>query len=133
MGPPRGLVAPYPRSGRANPRRGVKMIGLRYCAAAVSAEQTLEVVVVTGASAGVGRAIATAFGACGARVALLARGRAGLEGARADVEAAGGRAVAIPTDVADAAAVERAAEQAEEAFGPLDVWVNDAMATVFSP
>ena len=92
-----------------------------------------EVVVVTGASAGVGRATARAFGERGARVGLLARGEAGLEGAREDVEAAGGTALAIPTDVADADAVEDAAERVEEEFGPVDVWVNNAMTSVFSP
>ena len=92
-----------------------------------------EVVVITGASAGVGRATAQAFGRRGAHVALLARGREGLEGARRDVEALGGRALVLPTDVADAAQVEAAATSAEEAFGPIDVWVNNAMASVFSP
>ena len=92
-----------------------------------------EVVVVTGASAGLGRAIARAFAGEGARIGLLARGRAGLEGACRDVEQLGGRAIAIPTDVADANAVEAAAALVEEKFGPIDVWVNNAMASVFSP
>jgi NAD(P)-dependent dehydrogenase (short-subunit alcohol dehydrogenase family) len=92
-----------------------------------------EVVVVTGATSGVGRAVACAFGRQGARVGLLARGEAGLEGARRDVEAAGGQATAVPTDVADADQVERAASRVEEAFGPIDVWVNNAMVTVFAP
>jgi NAD(P)-dependent dehydrogenase (short-subunit alcohol dehydrogenase family) len=91
------------------------------------------VVVITGASAGVGRATALAFARRGASVGLVARGRAGLEGARRDVEAAGGRAIVLPTDVADAAQVEAAAARVEEAFGPIDVWVNNAMASVFSP
>jgi NAD(P)-dependent dehydrogenase (short-subunit alcohol dehydrogenase family) len=91
-----------------------------------------EVVVVTGASAGVGRAIAREFGRHGACVALVARGRAGLAGARREVEEAGGQALELPTDVADADAVEAAAAAAEEAFGPIDVWVNDAMTTVFA-
>jgi short-subunit dehydrogenase len=91
------------------------------------------VVVVTGASAGVGRATAQAFGKRGDRVALLARGQDGLEGAREEVEAVGGQALAIPTDVADADEVETAAERAERELGPIDVWVNDAMTTVFSP
>ncbi|HXU00147.1 MAG TPA: SDR family oxidoreductase [Polyangia bacterium] len=94
-----------------------------------SAEQ--QVVVVTGASAGVGRAAAVRFGRAGARVALIARGRAGLEGARREVEAAGGHALAIPCDVSDAAAVEAAAERIERELGPIDVWVNNATATVF--
>src|SRR3954466_10149656 len=93
---------------------------------------TPEVVVVTGASAGVGRAVARAFAREGACVGLIARGRAGLEGARREVELLGGKALALPTDVADADAVERAAAQAEEAFGPIDVWVNNAMLSVFS-
>src|SRR4051794_8954393 len=91
------------------------------------------VVVITGASAGVGRATAVEFARRGCRVALLARGKAGLAGAVHDVSAAGGKAIAIPTDVADADAVERAATQAVAAFGPIDVWVNNAMASVFSP
>jgi short-subunit dehydrogenase len=92
-----------------------------------------KVVVVTGASAGIGRAVARAFAERGARVGLLARGREGLEGARKDVEAAGGKALAIPTDVADAQAVESAAQKVEEELGPIDVWVNNAMVSVFSP
>jgi len=90
-------------------------------------------VVVTGASAGVGRAAAVAFASRGDRVGLLARGRAGLEGALAEVEAAGGTGITIATDVADADAVERAAGEVEERIGPIDVWVNNAMATVFAP
>ncbi len=94
---------------------------------------TPEVVVVTGASAGVGRAIVQAFARRGAHIGLLARGEAGLEGARRDVEAAGGKAIVIPTDMADPDQVEAAASKVEETFGPIDVWVNDAMASVFSP
>ena len=90
-------------------------------------------VVVTGASAGVGRAAAVAFASRGDRVGLLARGRAGLEGALAEVEAAGGTGITLATDVADADAVERAAGEVEERIGPIDVWVNNAMATVFAP
>src|SRR5438552_15717914 len=92
-----------------------------------------EVVVVTGASGGVGRAVAHAFARRGARVGLLARGKEGLEGAREEVRSLGGRALALPTDVADAGQVEAAAETVERELGPIDVWVNDAMATVFAP
>jgi short-subunit dehydrogenase len=92
-----------------------------------------QVVVVTGASAGVGRAIVRAFAHRGADVGLIARGTDGLAGAQREVEAVGGRALAIPTDVADAAAVEAAAERIEQELGPIDVWVNDAMVSVFSP
>jgi NAD(P)-dependent dehydrogenase (short-subunit alcohol dehydrogenase family) len=92
-----------------------------------------EVVVVTGASAGVGRAIAQRFAREGAYIGLLARGRDGLEGARREVEELGGRALSLPTDVADADAVERAAEAVELEFGPIDIWINNAMVSVFSP
>src|SRR5437588_1481487 len=92
-----------------------------------------EVVVITGASAGLGRATARAFAREGAHIGLLARGRDGLEGARRDVERLGGRALVLPTDVADADQVERAAEAIEREFGPIDIWVNNAMASVFSP
>jgi NAD(P)-dependent dehydrogenase (short-subunit alcohol dehydrogenase family) len=94
---------------------------------------TPEVVVVTGASAGVGRAIVQAFAKRGAHLGLLARGHAGLEGAQRDVEKLGGKALAIPTDVADAAQVEAAAARVEETFGPIDLWINVAMASVFAP
>lgn len=92
-----------------------------------------QVVVITGASAGAGRATAIAFARRGARVALLARGPDGLEGARRDVEAAGGQALVFAVDVSDSDAVERAAAETEAHFGPIDVWVNNAMASVFSP
>lgn len=96
-------------------------------------QNTSRVVVVTGASAGVGRAIVQAFAKQGAAIGLLARGHEGLEGARKDVEAAGGKALMIPTDVADAEQVEAAAAKVEETFGPIDIWINVAMASVFSP
>lgn len=92
-----------------------------------------DVVVITGASGGVGRAAAVAFARRGARIGLLARGRGGLEAARHDVEAAGGRALVLPTDVSDPDQVEAAAEAVEREFGAIDVWVNVAMATVFAP
>lgn len=91
------------------------------------------VAVVTGASAGIGRAIAREFAAHGWRVALVARGHDGLEGARADVERLGSQALVLPTDVAEEAQVEAAAAQVEAAWGSIDVWVNDAMATIFAP
>ena len=94
--------------------------------------RTPEVVVVTGASAGVGRAIARAFARRGAHLGLVARGHTGLEGARRDVEELGGKALVLPTDVADADQVEAAAARVEEIFGPIAIWVNDAMTTVFS-
>src|SRR2546423_402552 len=92
-----------------------------------------EVVVVTGASGGVGRAVAHAFARRGARLGLLARGREGLERCREEVESLGGRALVLPADVADAQQVEAAAEKVERELGPIDVWVNNAMATVFAP
>jgi NAD(P)-dependent dehydrogenase (short-subunit alcohol dehydrogenase family) len=91
------------------------------------------IVAITGASAGVGRATARAFARRGWDVALLARGVDGLEGARRDVESFGRRALALPTDVANARQVEHAAEQIERELGPIDVWVNNAMVSVFSP
>jgi NAD(P)-dependent dehydrogenase (short-subunit alcohol dehydrogenase family) len=96
-------------------------------------DRSREVVVVTGASAGVGRATTAVFGRQGAKVALLARGTQGLEAAAKEVEAAGGIALPLPTDVAEAEQVEAAAQRVEETFGPIDVWVNDAMVTVFAP
>lgn len=92
-----------------------------------------EVVFVTGASSGVGRAVAEAFGKRGARVGLLSRNEDGLNGAATAIHAAGGEALICPADVADAGAVERAAAQVESQWGHIDVWVNVAMATVFAP
>lgn len=92
-----------------------------------------EVVVITGASAGVGRAVVREFARDRAWVGLIARGRDGLEGAKREVEAAGGRALVLPLDVADADAVDQAADRVERELGPIDVWVNNAMVSVFSP
>jgi short-subunit dehydrogenase len=92
-----------------------------------------KVVVITGASAGIGRALARRFARDGARIGLLARGREGLEGARRDVEILGGEALPIPTDVSDSVQVEAAASMVEEQLGPIDIWINNAMVSVFSP
>jgi short-subunit dehydrogenase len=100
--------------------------------AQMSATEKPEVVVVTGSSGGVGRAVAHAFARRGAHIGLLARGEKGLAEAKAEVEALGGKAVTVPTDVADHEQVEAAAAAVEEHFGEIDVWVNDAMSTVFA-
>jgi NADP-dependent 3-hydroxy acid dehydrogenase YdfG len=92
-----------------------------------------ETVVITGASAGIGRACARLFAGRGADVVLIARGRAGLDAAVAEVEDLGGRGLAVPADVADHRQVEAAADAALEAFGSVDVWVNVAFASVFAP
>jgi short-subunit dehydrogenase len=92
-----------------------------------------KVVVITGGSAGIGRATAVEFARQGARLALIARGRERLESACREVEANGGRALALPADVAESAQVEEAASTAEHELGPLDVWVNNAMTSVLSP
>jgi NAD(P)-dependent dehydrogenase (short-subunit alcohol dehydrogenase family) len=92
-----------------------------------------ETVVITGASGGIGRAVARLYGERGACVGLIARGDAGLAGAAADVEEAGGKALAVPADVADYAQVEGAARRVEEQFGPIDTWINVAFASVFAP
>ena len=91
-----------------------------------------DVVVVTGASAGVGRATVRKFAEDGARIGLIGRGRPGLEHAKREVEERGGEALVLPCDVADPAAVDAAASAVEEAFGPIDVWVNDAMVTLYA-
>lgn len=98
-----------------------------------NAEGRPEVVVVTGASAGVGRAVVRRFARERAHIALLARGVDGLDAARREVEEAGGRALVLPTDVACWDEVDRAAAQTEETFGDIDIWINNAMASVFSP
>src|SRR5438128_554791 len=92
-----------------------------------------EIVVVTGASAGVGRATVQAFARRGARLGLIARGLDGLEATRAEVEQLGGSALVFAVDVADPDKVEEAAARVEEAFGPINIWVNNAMVSVFSP
>jgi NAD(P)-dependent dehydrogenase (short-subunit alcohol dehydrogenase family) len=92
-----------------------------------------QTVVITGASAGIGRATARLYGRRGARVVLIARGEAGLEAAAREVRQAGGWALPIPADVADSDAVQQAAEQAESDFGPIDVWINVAFTSVFAP
>jgi NAD(P)-dependent dehydrogenase (short-subunit alcohol dehydrogenase family) len=91
-----------------------------------------EVAVITGASAGIGRATAREFARRGCSIALLARGREGLEAAAGEVEELGGKALVIPTDVADADAVAHAAEQTAKQFGRIDIWVNNAFAGIFS-
>jgi NAD(P)-dependent dehydrogenase (short-subunit alcohol dehydrogenase family) len=91
------------------------------------------VALITGASAGVGRATARAFAAQGFDIGLLARGEAGLKAAAAEVAEAGGRALVLPADVSQFDQVDAAASWAEEELGPIDVWVNDAMTTVFAP
>jgi NAD(P)-dependent dehydrogenase (short-subunit alcohol dehydrogenase family) len=92
-----------------------------------------QTVVITGASAGIGRAAARLFGARGARVGLIARGQAGLDGAARDVQEAGGTALAISADVSDYDQVTAAARQVEQELGPIDVWVNVAFTSVFAP
>lgn len=92
-----------------------------------------QIVVVTGASAGLGRAIVQRLAKRGARIGLVARGVERLEAARAEVQALGGEALALPADVADAEAVEAAAERVERELGPIDVWINNAMNSVYSP
>jgi NAD(P)-dependent dehydrogenase (short-subunit alcohol dehydrogenase family) len=92
-----------------------------------------QTVVITGASAGVGRATARAFGRQGARVGLLARGIEGLEAARREVDSLGGVGLVVPTDVSDPVQIESAAGTIERELGPIDVWINNAMVSVFSP
>ena len=98
-----------------------------------AAAPTDEVIVITGASGGIGRATARAFARPGARIALLARGERGLAATQAEVESAGAVALAIPTDVSNESQVEAAAAQIEQTWGHIDVWVNNAMATIFGP
>src|SRR5688572_8158503 len=95
--------------------------------------QELDVVVVTGGSAGVGRATACAFARRRCRIAIIARDLPRLESAAAEIRALGGVALVVPADVADAAQIESAAERIERELGPIDCWVNNAMATIFAP
>ncbi|QSE86900.1 SDR family oxidoreductase [Rhodococcus koreensis] len=91
------------------------------------------VVVITGASGGIGRAVARVFAARGDKIALLARGKKGLDGSVREVEDAGAIAVAVPTDVADPDQVEAAADAVENTLGPIDIWINVAFTSVFAP
>ncbi len=91
-----------------------------------------EVVVITGASAGVGRATVREFAKRGASIGLLARGEERLRASAEEVAEAGGRALVVPTDVASADQVEAAAQKVEDAFGPIEIWINNAMTTVFA-
>src|SRR3954470_16019155 len=92
-----------------------------------------QVVVVTGASQGIGRAIARALGVAGAKVGLIARGADGLEAAAREIEQAGGQALVLPADVSQAAGVQKAARAVVDRWGRIDTWINDAMVSVFSP
>ncbi|HCF59382.1 MAG TPA: short-chain dehydrogenase [Myxococcales bacterium] len=92
-----------------------------------------KIVAVTGASSGVGRAIAEAFGAQGARVALIARNQQALEHAADEIRSRGGQALVLPLDVADPEALQRAAADIVATWGHIDIWINNAMVTVFSP
>src|SRR5947209_19888168 len=92
-----------------------------------------EVVVITGAGAGVGRAVVNEFASHGANIGLISRNEERLESARQQVERCGGRALALSCDMADPDQVERVAERVENELGPIDVWVNCAMVTIFAP
>src|SRR5947207_7548691 len=89
--------------------------------------------VITAASGGVGRAVARKFAQQGCRIGLLARGRDCLEAAKQEVESLGGDAMVIPTDVSDASQIENAATAVEEHFGPIDIWVNNAIVSMYAP
>ncbi len=97
------------------------------------ASEKTKVVVITGASAGLGRAIARRFAQDGAKIGLIARNLEGLQGAKNDVEKLGGKALIIQGDIADPETSEKAAQMVEEEFGEFDIWINNAMVSVFSP
>jgi short-subunit dehydrogenase len=97
------------------------------------AKRSNEVVVITGASAGVGRAVAREFGRHKAHIGLIARGKERLEAARREIEDQGGKALALSVDVSDADQLEHAAQRVESELGPISVWVNNAMTTIFAP
>ncbi|MGI8469602.1 MAG: SDR family oxidoreductase [Pyrinomonadaceae bacterium] len=99
----------------------------------IDRQSNSEVVVITGAAAGLGRAIARQFARDGAHIGLIARGIDGLRGAKKDVEELGGKAIIIQGDVADPQTTERAARMVEDEFGAIDIWINNAMVSVFSP
>jgi NAD(P)-dependent dehydrogenase (short-subunit alcohol dehydrogenase family) len=109
-------------------RHGDRIADLR-----TNREHMSRIIVITGATSGVGRATAARFGRHGDLVAVLARGEAGLAATVAEIEQLGGRAIAISTDVADADQVEAAAERVERELGPIDVWINNAMTTAVAP
>jgi NAD(P)-dependent dehydrogenase (short-subunit alcohol dehydrogenase family) len=92
-----------------------------------------DVVFITGASAGVGRAVAEKFARHGNRLGLFARDTERLESVKAYAESKGSQALVLPGDVSDPKALENAANELEQAFGPIDIWINDAMTTVFAP
>jgi len=98
-----------------------------------NSDQHPEVVMITGASAGVGRAVVREFARRKASIGLIARGRERLEAAKTEVEEKGGRALVFPLDISDPEAVEQAAERLENEFGPLKIWINNAMTTIFAP
>jgi NADP-dependent 3-hydroxy acid dehydrogenase YdfG len=126
------LAAALP-GGRRRPTACVPAGGLPHHVGRLEEDEPMsQVVAVTGASGGIGRACARAFAARGATVVLIARGEKGLQGAADDVRAAGGTPVVIPLDVADADAVEGAVQRIEDEVGPIDVWVNVAFTSVFS-
>src|SRR5690242_2744895 len=109
------------------------MMVIRVSFALKETTMAAQVVVVTGASGGIGRGVATAFGARGDHVALLARVQSGLTGAARDVRAGGGTAQPIPSDVADQAQVFAASDRVESELDPIDIWVNVAFTSVFAP